>query len=399
MEVLPRARQIYQQRGREGKTKFLNEFCETWGCDRKHAIKLLGGKVGWGGQVGIKKGAPATYGPDVTEVLLVIWRHAEQPCGKRLKAALPLWLPGYQRHYEKLSKQLEQKVLSVSAATIDRLLKPHKVSDPRGLSGTKPGSLIKKQIPLSTDCWDLERPGFLEADTVAHCGSSLAGDFIWSLTYTDIYSGWTCNRAVFNKGSDGVIKATGEVEAALPFAILGFDCDNGSEFLNWHLVRYFQERDKPVGFTRSRPYKKNDNAHVEQKNWTHVRKLLGYDRLDNPDCLEQLNAIYRDWWEPLNNYFLPSMKLKSKIREGATIKKKHHQAQTPCERLLGSADISAEAKEQLGQQRARLDPFELAKGLENALKEFWQMGPAYVRPTDSLQQAPSAKQAPTSATR
>jgi hypothetical protein len=183
------------------------------------------------------------------------------------------------------------------AAQIDRLLAARKTRvGHRGRCGTKPGGLLKTQIPIRTDNWDITRPGYLEADTVAHCGGSLEGDFVWSVTYCNIYSGWTANRAVWNKGSAGVVAATREVEAALPFDLLGFDTDNGSEFLNWHLLRYFQERPKGVGFTRSRPYKKDDNGHVEQKNWTHVRQLLGYDRLGDPELVEPINALCRDYW-------------------------------------------------------------------------------------------------------
>src|SRR5690606_31184711 len=180
------------------------------------------------------------------------------------------------------------------------------------------------------------RPGFLEADTVAHCGGSLSGDFVWSVTYTDICSGWTCNRAVWNKGSTGIVEATREVEAALPFDLLGFDCDNGSEFLNWHLVRYFQQRPCPVSFTRSRPYKKNDHAHVEQKNWSHVRQLLGYDRFEDPHLCPLINTLYRDYWEPLNNYFIPNAKLIHKTRLGSKIKIRHDKQMTPCARLRPS---------------------------------------------------------------
>ena len=380
LEVLPRERLRYLNRGRKGKTAFLNEFCEQWQCDRKHAIKLLNAEAGWGGKASNKQGAPVTYGPEVTEVLLAIWKVAEQPCGKRMQALLPLWLPAYEARQE-LSNELREKLLRVSAATIDRLLAPHKARPRHGLSGTKPGSLLKTQIPIRTDNWDVDRPGFLEADTVAHCGDSLAGDFVWSVTYTDICSGWTCNRAVWNKGSGGVIEATREVEQRLPFALLGFDCDNGSEFLNWHLHSYFQNRPKPVGFTRSRPYKKNDNAHVEQKNWSHVRQLLGYDRLNDPAWVEPLNALYRDLWEPLNNYFLPSTKLIEKVRDGGKIKKRHDNPMTPCDRLLQSPHLTNEAKATLRATRDALDPITLAEQLEQALKNLWQGGPAQPSPT------------------
>jgi hypothetical protein len=187
------------------------------------------------------------------------------------------------------------------------------------------------------------------------------------VTYTDIHTGWTALRAVWNKGAQGIVAATSEVESALPFEILGFDCDNGSEFLNWHLVRYFQERPKTVGFTRSRPYHKDDNGHVEQKNWTHVRQLLGYDRFGDPELLPLVNALYRDHWEPLHNYFCPAAKLKSKERHGAKVSRRHDKPTTPCDRLLACEHISAEVKRRLRHTRAQLNPFALARRVEEAL--------------------------------
>ena len=232
------------------------------------------------------------------------------------------------------------------------------------------------------------QPGYLEADTVAHCGTSLEGDFIWSVTYTDIFSGWTSLRAVWNKGAAGIVEATREVEAALPFALLGFDCDNGSEFLNWHLVRYFQDRPKKVGFTRSRPYHKNDNGHVEQKNWTHVRQLLGYDRLDAPELCAAINAIYRQWWEPLHNFFCPSAKLLSKDRHGAKVQRRHDRPQTPCDRLLQSEVVDAATKKLLKARRKALNPFELQRQLEAALRTVLEGALRSSRPTGSLHFAP-----------
>jgi hypothetical protein len=384
-DMLPKLRQRYAGRGREGRTRMINELCEQFGYSRKHGIKLLGAKVGWGGDPEVSKGRPSKYGDEVVEVLWRIWKVAEQPCGKRLVAMLELWLPPYEREYGKLSRETRAKVLGVSAAQADRLLANRKArTKGRGRSGTKPGGLLKTHIPIRTDNWDITRPGWLEADTVAHCGTSLEGDFIWSVTYTDIYSGWTSNRAVFNKGAHGIVEATREVEAALPFEIVGFDCDNGSEFLNWHLVRYFQERPKRVGFTRSRPYHKNDNGHVEQKNWTHVRQLLGYERLAEFELCEPINELYRDIWEPQNNYFMPSAKLLSKDRHGAKVKRRHDKPMTPCDRLLQSEDISVETKRKLRATRAKLNPFELHRQLETALHPILLRALRCSRPTGSL---------------
>ena len=390
-ELLPRLRQRYAQRGREGRSRLLDEVCEQWGYSRKHAITLLGARSGWGGDPAVPKGRPPEYGVDVIEVLWRIWKVAEQPCGKRLKALLPTWLPHYEGEHGRLKTALRKKVLAVSAAQIDRLLAPRKTrAGHRGRSGTKPGGLLKTQIPIRTDNWDITRPGFLEADTVAHCGGSLEGDFIWSVTYCDIYSGWTANRAVWNKGAHGILEATRDVEGSLPFELLGFDTDNGSEFLNWHLLRYFQERPRQVGFTRARPYHKNDNGHVEQKNWTHVRQLLGYDRLEHPQLVDLINALYRDCWEPLHNYFLPSAKLESKCREGARVKRRHDQPRTPCERLLASPDVDAATKRWLKMSRASLNPFELHRRLEEGLRAILHRALHSSRPADSLHCAPDA---------
>jgi hypothetical protein len=384
-EMLPRLRQRYAMRGREGRSRMIDELSEQFGYSRKHAIKLLNAKAGWGGDPAVRRGRPPLYGPEVVEVLWRIWRAAEQPCGKRLVELLALWLPHYEREHGRLGKATRRKVLAVSAAQADRLLAARKARcQRRGRCGTKPGGLLKHHIPIRTDHWDITRPGWLEADTVAHCGESLEGDFIWSVTYTDIHSGWTSLRAVWNKGAAGIVEATREVEAALPFAVLGFDCDNGSEFLNWHLVRYFQERKKRVSFTRSRPYHKDDNGHVEQKNWTHVRQLLGYGRLEDPQLCGAINALYRDLWEPLHNHFCPSAKLHSKERHGARVRRRHDTPTTPCDRLLASKHINAATKRRLRAERAALNPFDLARRIEQALRGVLQGALRSSRPTGSL---------------
>lgn len=384
-EVLPRYRQRYVNRGREGKSRLIDELCEQHGYSRKHAVKLLNAKAGWGGDPAVRKGRPPVYGADVEAVLYEIWKAGEQPCGKRLAEMVELWLPHYESEFGKLSAGVRRKVKAISAAQIDRLLAPRRAQhQPRGRSATKPGSLLKHHIPIRTDNWDVDEPGCLEADTVAHCGGSLEGDFIWSVTYTDIYSGWTSLRAVWNRGAHGIVEATREVEAELPFSLRGFDCDNGSEFLNWHLVRYLQERKPAVAFTRSRPYHKNDNGHVEQKNWTHVRQLLGYDRLDDPKMIDRINTIYRDIWEPFHNFFCPSARLITKHRYGAKLTRKHDTPQTPCDRLLASDQLTQKAKRQLKAQRRKLNPFQLQRELQKQLKPILVEARRSSRPTGSL---------------
>ncbi len=365
-DQLERLRRRYAGRGKEGKGRLLDEFCEHHGYERKYAIKLLQGKTARAA-AGPRPGPEPKYEP-VQEVVERIWTQAEQLCGKRLAPALGLWLPHYARHYGALLPSQKKLLGSISAATLDRLLASSKARARRGLSGTRPGTLLRRQVPIQGEVWNERRLGFLEADSVAHCGSSLAGSFIWSLTYTDLASAWTEGRAVWNKGAHGVLEQTKNVEQTLPFALLGFDFDNGSEWLNWALIRYLQVRLKPVRVTRSRPYHKDDNAHVEQKNWMWPRQLLGYGRLEDQRLLSPINALYTQAWGPLQNFFLPSMKLLKKWREGSRWVRRHDKPQTAYQRLLAHGDLRSKARRQLRDQYEALDPFVLANEVERRLK-------------------------------
>jgi len=268
-----------------------------------------------------------------------------------------------------LSQGHRKLVAQISAATLDRMLAPARAQHVgRGRCGTKPGNLLRSEIPIRTGTWDLSRPGYLEADSVAHCGGSLAGDFIWSLTYTDILSGWTEGGAVWNKGAAGVLAATREVEERLPFALLGFDSDNGGEFLNHHLWEYMRERKQAVEFTRSRPYHSDDNAHVEQKNWTWARQLLGYGRLENPELVAPISALYREVWAPWQNFFLPCLKLKAKWREGSHWRKQYELPRTAYHRLCAPGMLALKERRQLRDRYESLDPFALKDQLETKLK-------------------------------
>jgi hypothetical protein len=368
-EYLERIRARYRKALKLAKGVILDEFCEVCGFHRKYAIRLLNQKTKPPAR---KPGRPSIY-PTILLALKRIWFASDQMCSKKLKAALPHWLPFYDAEFEPLPEPLKAKLTHISAATIDRLLKPVRASAPqRGLSGTRPGTLLKNQIPLHTDHWDVTRPGFLEADSVAHCGNSLAGNFVWSLTLTDIATGWTENRATWNKGATGVLAQIRDVEAKLPFLILGFDCDNGSEFLNYHLLRYFTHgRKQKIQFTRSRPYRKDDNAHVEQKNWTHVRQLLGYQRFDQPRLVNLLNTLYTEAWCPYQNFFCPTQKLLSKQRINAKYVKRYESPKTPFQRLLESDQISRKTKQQLMATYQTLNPFTLKRQIEQHLKEIF----------------------------
>jgi hypothetical protein len=302
----------------------------------------------------------------IKKVLTDIWVATNLPCSKRLKALLPLWLPHYK---ETLPDLLYLQIMSISPASIDRMMKPDRDKfAKRGLSTTKPGSLLKKKIPVKTNQWDETQPGFVEVDSVAHCGTSMADMFAFTINCVDIATSWTEQRAVWGKGERGVLQSIENIENSLPFDIQGFDCDNGSEFLNWHLYRYFVQRDKPIKFTRSRPYRKNDNAHVEGKNWTHIRQYLGYERFDNIDIVRQLNELYTSEWRLYFNFFIPSAKLVEKNRVGSKISKKYDDPKTPFERIKDSPYIDAEIKDELQKQFDKLNPFELQKKMASRIK-------------------------------
>jgi hypothetical protein len=369
-EVLEKMRQRYLRRpGREARGRLVDEVCELCGYERKHALKVLSGRRPIGGSSKRRGGPRRKYGEEEKQILKAIWEASEQPCGKRLKALIELWLPYYEVEHGRIEEALRGRLLKVSAATMDRMLKKVKVQmGSRGRCGTRPGTLLRKQIPVRTEHWDVEKPGYLEADTVAHCGESMSGDFVWSVTLTDVHTQWTETRAIWNRGQHAVCERIKEVEKALPFPIVGFDSDNGGEFLNWHLVNYFNQRPKPVGFTRSRPYRKNDNARVEQKNWTHVRQLVGYSRLGTPEQAEALNDLYAKEWGWFRNFFCPVMKhLKTEV-EGSRKKRVYDKPKTPFERLKACGQIEAQELERLEKIMGQLNPFELKRTIESKLR-------------------------------
>ena len=296
-EFIDKMQFLYQGTSKAQKQGILDHVYAVCGYNRKYAIRLLNHpcKSGKKKKPGRKK---YYHDPELLEVLSDLWVTTNLPCAKRLKYIIPLWLPFYDKFI--VSEKVKQKLLQISPATIDRLLaKTRSKYQKRGLATTKPGSILKKRIPVKTNQWQETRPGFFEADTVAHCGNSTAGQFVYTVNCVDIASGWTEQRAVWGKGERGVMAAIENIENTIPFALKGFDCDNGSEFRNWHLVGYLTDRKKPVTFTRARAYHKNDNAHIENKNWTHIRQYLGYQRFeqDSPDRKTQQPILKR--MEPL----------------------------------------------------------------------------------------------------
>ena len=369
-EFMGLMRERYRHRGREGRSRLLDEVCAMCGYERKYAMKVLGGRRAIAGGQGLKRGgSQQRYGDAEREVIKTIWLAAEQPCGKRLKEALGLWLPHYEKEHGELIAKLRERILAASAATIDRLLAPCRAAvGGRGRCGTRPGTLLRRQIPIRTEHWDVAGPGYIEADTVAHCGASIAGEFCWSLTATDVHTQWTETRAVANRGQLAVAARIAQIEAKLPFPILGFDTDNGGEFLNWHLVGYFGQRPVPVAFTRSRAYRKNDNARVEQKNWTHVRQLVGYGRLEGERAAELLNDLYAREWGWFRNFFCPAMKhLRTEV-VGSRKKRIYDKPATPFERLKACHQIDPTRLVVLQSHLNSLNPFALKRTIERKLR-------------------------------
>ena len=355
-EYLARIKDRYRHAGRQGKTRILDEFCAVCGHHRKHAIRLLGSDARRRKQ---KPGRPSRYGAEEIQVLENIWLNADRPCAPRLVGMLPLWLPWYEKRHGDLDARSRQKLLAIRPRTLDRLLGPvRRKHGCRGLSGTRQGDYLNSQIPIKISHRDVTEPGFIQADTVAHGGNSTAGDFVWSLTFTDVFSGWTENGAVWNKGQDAVHQRLRQIEERLPFQVKAFHTDNGDEFLNHHLHRYYRDRQKPVQMTRGRPGKKNDNPHAEQKNYTHVRLLLGYQRIDDPTLVEPIDRLY-EAANMLRNFFCATRRLIRKERRGARYYKQFDSPATPCERLLASGQLYPCQEAALITQSMALDPYAL----------------------------------------
>jgi len=365
MEYLEKVFLRYKKATREQKTLILNEFCTNCSYHRKYAIRKLHAFKRFTKPKPRKRGKPSIYNKiSVIKTLKRIWLAANLPCSKRLKAIIPLWLPYYDNEFLALSQITKERLLSISPSTIDRVLKPIKIKyRGRGRTTTKPGTLLRNQIPIKTDQWNETHPGFVETDTVAHCGTTTEGMYALSIDLVDIATAWTEQRAVWGKGEIGVLKQLDDIEKSFPVDFLGFDADNGSEFLNHHLYRHFVNRKRPIQFTRSRAYKKDDNAHIEQKNWTHVRQWLGYTRFDNPEVVPFMNDLYKTEWRLYQNFFLPSVKLIEKKRVASKVIKRYDKPKTPYQRVLESKYVSGPKKDTLKERFKGTNPFKLKRAI------------------------------------
>jgi hypothetical protein len=305
------------------------------------------------------------------EIAEEVWKFAGHPCGDRLKEILRLWLPSIRQRFS-LAPEIERQMLSISARQLDaRLASKKRLWKKRIYSTTRPGSLLKRMIPIRTSNWDIHQPGFLEIDLVAHCGSSASGQFIYTLNTTDLATGWTECRAVLGKGQTGVLDALKNILPLFPFPIKGIDSDNGEEFINYHLLGFCL--DAHIKFTRSRAYKKDDNAHIEQKNWTRVRQAVGWDRYDTNPALDAINDLYTNELRLFQNLFQPSAKLIRRSRVGSRRIRHHDKPKTPLQRLLLlklGDPIKIQAMIQLANQ---LDPFVLSDSLDRKLADLGEL--------------------------
>lgn len=362
----------YQKARKKGKGVILNEFIELTGYGRRYASYVLRshGKRVWVGKrkaiVGdVRKGVlrkrPRLYDGAVLEALKKVWHIMDCICGKRLAPALKEVVPRLQRFREiSVDTEVKRKLLNISPATIDRLLaKERRKQTIKGRSNTKPGTLLRNQIPVRTfSDWDEQRPGFVEVDLVGHDGGDGSGEFAQTLDVTDVCTTWTETEAVRNKAQKWVFDALKDIRERMPFPLLGIDSDSGGEFINHHLFRYCQQ--EGITFTRTRSYRKNDNCFVEQKNYSVVRRNVGYARYDTAEALCTLNELYRHL-RLYTNFFQPTMKLKDKTRIGSRVVKKYDTPKTPYRRVLASDHISTEDKESLKKQYAKLNPARLKR--------------------------------------
>jgi hypothetical protein len=368
-ELVLAIRLRYVRARKAEKGRILDEFVATTGYHRKYAIWLL--RHGPPPKPAPRRRGRIVYDQAVKQALTQVWEICGRLCSRRLHPFLPDILEALERHRELvLPGDTKALLLQVSRATIDRLLKPARARQPqRGLSTTKPGTLLKKAIPVRTFAdWDDARPGFLELDLVAHCGDSAAGEYMYTLDTVDVSTGWSECVAVPNRGQLAVFTALQTIRQRLPFPLRGIDSDNDSAFINDHLLRYTQ-REK-IAFTRSRPYKKNDQAHIEQKNWSIVRRLIGYDRYESVEALNSLNSLYAQL-RLYVNFFQPSMKLVAKERVDSKVRKSYDLAQTPYQRVLGSADVADAIKEDLRRIYLSLNPVALKRSIDAQLNNLW----------------------------
>mgnify|MGYP001571063846 FL=1 len=366
----------YLATDKTGKGHILDEFCANTGYERKYAIaKLhkyqLTPALKWVVPGKHKRKRERMYDMAVAEALAVIWKVYDNICAERLHPNLAEMMDKLVACQElRIDPLTEFKVQSISLGTLKRILTGITVRETNRVGGTtKPGTLLKHEIPLRVGHWEETKPGFLEIDLVAQCGDSASGEFANTLDSTDVYTGWFEAEAVMGKAEERVHQGIRNIRERLPFSLLGLDSDNGGEFINWGMVAYCKK--EKITFTRSRPYKKNDNAHIEQKNWTCVRKVLGYTRVETSVQVDLMNELYRGPLRDYINFFLPSVKCLERKRMGAKIVKRYDKAQTPFQRVCESTDVLVDTKERLREMYQKLNPVVLRHQIDTLVDKIF----------------------------
>lgn len=368
--IIKRFQPDYKKASRKDKSNILAQLQHLTQLERKHIIKILSGKRS--SSMTSPKGRPLIYNRALGDHIMKLHELMERISPKRMVAAMPLWIGPYEKHYGPLNNELRHQIKKISSSTIGRIIKQRR-EELRGKSTTRVNHKIKNLIPLKRLDEKVTAPGTVQADTVAHCGTALLGSFANTLTVTDIFTGWTENRSCWTKDSSEIKKQIIDIEKTTPIIMKYFDTDCGSEFLNYRIMRHLEDRQRPIKLRKARPYKKNDQCYVEQKNHTHVRNLFGYDRFDHEVLVSEMNKIYKKYWNPLNNFFLPSFKLEEKIRVGGKIKKKFEIPKTPAQRILDAAGYSGYMKNRVKDELMKLDPIELKMNLEKELNNFYKL--------------------------
>lgn len=367
-EVLLQMRRRYLRAGRNYKAQLLDELVELFGYHRKAAVRALRPRPA-PAPAPFVRGRPREYDPDrLLPPLKAIWLAALQPCGVRLKACLPDWVSDYEADHHRLDPDVRQSLLGASRATLDRLLLPARLAH-RRRAAPRPGSLLRGQIPIRTE-WPEQAPGYLEVDTVALCGGRLDDRHGWMFDGVDVHTTWSVLRGLPNRSEASVCGHLDDVRARLPFALRGLDSDNGGEFINHQLQRYCAAQEPNILFTRSRAHQKNDQAHIEQKNFTNVRQWFGYERYDHPQVWPLINTLCRGPLHHLLNYFLPTMKLEKKERVGSKVIRRYGPTQTPLARVLACGDIAEATKERLQTERAGLNAFAVRREVDRQLRQI-----------------------------
>lgn len=368
-EYLIQLKKKYFKAKKKVKSQLLDDFCDFTKYNRKYSLQLLNNPLSskW---KRAKSRSTKIYDQDVIDPLLILWRATNEICGERFHPFIPTLLPKLIELGElNISDIVYQKLLKISLTSVKRSILKTKRRSKINIKGTtKPGSILKKQISIRYGRWTDTAPGWCETDTVAHCNCDISGEFIYSLNVVDICSGWSEQAAIWGKGEMATKDKMDIIRKRLPFKLLGLDPDNGSEFINWQMFRYCKKNN--ITLTRSRPYKKNDNAHVEQKNYTAIRQLIGYTRLDKKEQLDILNDLYSNEWRLYLNFFQPTMKLKEKITntDSKKITKKYYEAKTPFQRLIEHPNISKKQKSMLISTYKNLNPFLLQNIIKSKLE-------------------------------